>query len=190
MASKNSSSPELATSAIERLWDENKKVVCLFNETSYTMTDFLSLFDTLRLDSDPRKSRASAKASRLFYTFSGLHFLLKQVYNVSIRGLNHSPSIETMKEVTRHFENGNNYFTEFIKILKIVEIHYLELIVFEEENSLATDYLGEVLINEQMTALEKKVRGDQLTIPYLLMVLEYEGLDISVALIRDMFHIS
>lgn len=187
MAFKSSSSFEIVTPAIDRLWERNKKVIFIF-KTSYTIPDFLSFLDTLRLDSDPRKIQASAKASRLFYTFSGLHFLLTQVYALAIRGLNHSSSIE-IEELKKHFETGNDYLIEFIKILQIVEIHYLELILFSGgEENLITDYIGEVLLNKQMTALEQVVRKDQVTIPYLLTVLESEGLDISVSLIRRMLH--
>lgn len=72
----------------------------------------------------------------------------------------------------------------------IVEIQYLEIIVFEQEQSLATDYVGEVIINKQMMALEQEVREDQLAIPYLLTVLEREGLHMSVSLARGILCIS
>lgn len=184
MASKYCSSPELATAAVGHPWDGNKKVVLIF-EKSYTIIEFLSSFDRLRLNSDPPKSRISKKASRLFYTFSGLHFLLNQVYAVAILGLNDSSSID-IEELKRHFETGSDYFTEFTRILKIVEIYYLELILYEEERPLSGDYLEELIKNEQLTALEERVRGDHLVIPYLLMVLAKEGLNISVSLIQGM----
>lgn len=187
MASKYSSSPELATAAVGHPWDGNKKVVLIF-EKPYTITEFLSFFDKLRLNSDPLKNRISNKASRLFYTFSGLHFLLKQVYAVAILGLEQTSSIE-MEELKRHFETCSDYFTEFTRILKIVEIYYLELIVYGER-PLTSDYLEEVIKNEKLTALEQRVREDHLVIPYLLTVLEREGLNISATLIQGMFCIN
>lgn len=187
MAFNSSSFFEIAPSTINHIWEGNRKVIFIF-KTSYTIPDFLSFLDTLRLDSDPQKIQASAKASRLFYTFSGLHFLLTQVYAVATRGLDHSSRIE-IEELKRKFESGNDYLIEFIKILRVVEIHYLELILLlAGEEDLINDYVGEVLLNKQMTALEQVVRKDQVTIPYLLTVLESEGLDISIPLIRQMLH--
>ena len=188
MASKYSSSPELATAAVGHPWDGNKKVVLIF-EKSYTITEFLSFFDKLRLNSDPLKNRISNKASRLFYTFSGLHFLLKQVYAVAIHDLEQTSSIE-MEELKRHFETCSDYFSEFTRILKIVEIYYLELIVDGESLPLTSDYLEEVIKNEKLMALEQRVREDQLVVPYLLTVLEREGLNISATLIQDMLCIN
>lgn len=187
MESKSSSSSELATAVIGHPWDGNKKLVSLF-EKPYTITEFLSFFDKLRLNSDSSKSKISDKASRLFYTFSGLHFLLKQVYAVVTLGLNPLSNIE-IEELTKHFETCSDYFTEFTRILKVVEIRYLELIVFSE-TALANDYVGEVIKNEKMTALEQRVREDHLGIPYLLTVLESEGLNISVPLIQGMLCIN
>lgn len=184
MASKSSSPLELETAERGQSWGGNKHIIYLF-EKSYTIVDILSFFDKLRVNSDPLKSQVSNQASRLFYTFSGLHFLLKQVHAVTIHGLNLWSSIKP-DEVIKHFTSSNEYFIKFIEILMIVEIQYLEMIVFKQEQSLATDYVEEVIINEQMMALEQKVREDQLAIPYLLTVLESEGLHMSASLARGM----
>lgn len=186
MAYNNSSSSQLATAKVGHPWDGHKKVVLLFDEP-YSITEFLVCFDKLRLESDPLESRISSKASRLFYTFSALHFLLQQVYSVAIFGLNASSSIE-IGELRRRFESCSGYFTEFTRLLKVVELHFLELILSGEATS-ASDYLEALVVNDQMTALDRKVREDDSVVPYLLTVLETEGLNISASLIQGMLRL-
>lgn len=184
-------------------WNGDNYIVCIF-EKPYTVTEFLSFFDKLRLqdssDHPVSKKAISDKASRLFYTFSGLHFLLKQVYALAVIGLNGRSSTTTTtttlskedEELVQHFETCNGYFIEFTKILKIVELYYLGTIVEEEESNLLSNdnYVREVVKNDLMTELEKKVREDNLAIPYLFKTLESEGLDISLPLLRGMLSIS
>lgn len=187
MAYNNSSSAQLATAKVGHPWDGHKKVVLLFDEP-YSITEFLVCFDKLRLESDPLKSQISDQAaSRLFYTFSALHFLLQQVYSVAIFGLNASSSIE-IGELRRRFESCSAYFTDFTRLLKVVERHFLELVSSGETPS-ATDYLEALVVNDQMTALDRKVREDDLVVPYLLTVLESEGLNISASLVQGMLRL-
>lgn len=184
MAVDNSPSPELATAQVGHPWDGTKKVIILFDE-HFSITEFLLCFDKLRLDSnEPPEGQIFVKASRLFYTFSGLHFLLKQVSSVAIYGLDSSTDIE-IGELRRHFESCSDYFTELTKLLKVVELHFLELISSGETSS-ARDYVEALVEYEQITALEQRVREDHLVIPYLLTVLESEGLNISVSMIQRM----
>lgn len=185
MVSNNSPLSELATARVGYPWSGHKKVVLLF-EQPYSITEFLVSFDKLRLDPDPLdKSQISNNASRIFYTFSGLHLLLKQVDAVAIRGLDHSSSIE-IEELKERFESCSDYFTEFTRLLKVVEISFLELILAAEEkgDSLEISYLEHLVQNELMIALEESVREDRLLVPYLLTLLESEGLNISVSLIQ------
>lgn len=178
---------QMATSTLGHPWDNDKKVVSLFG-LPYTILEILNQLDKFRLQFYEPDSQTSVKIKRLFFTFSSLHFLLRQIENVDKIGISASTSVIDGCYLEESFKNCSEYFTKFTQLLKVVEEHSTATTVSEEPN-MTTEYIDGLLANEQMVALEQQVREDFVNVRYLLLVLRIEGLDITASRLQRMFGI-
>lgn len=186
MSSSSRLSFELATSFLGHPWDNDKKVVVLFG-LPYTILEFLNHLDKFRLRFYKPESQISVKIKRLFFTFSSLHFLLRQIDTVDKIGISAASDID-FGYLERSFNNCSEYFTKFTQLLKVVEEQSTATTALGEP-TMTTEYVNDLLENEEMTALEQQVREDYINVRYLLLVLRVEGLDITASRLQRMFGI-
>lgn len=186
MAFNNPPSLDLANSLFGHPWDNDKKVVVLFG-LPYTILEFLNHLDKFRLQHYRPESQTSVKIKRLFFTFSSLHFLLRQIDTIDRIGISPSSNID-FGYLERSFNHCSDYFTKFTQLLKVVE-EYSITMTASAEPTMTTAYMNDLLKNEQMVALEQEVREDYINVRYLLIVLRLEGLDITASRLQRMFGI-
>lgn len=185
MAFNNPPSFDLASSRIGHPWDNDKKVVILF-DLPYTILEFLNHLDKFRLRHYRPESQTSIKIKRLFFTFSSLHFLLRQIDTIDRIGISPSSDID-FGYLERAFNHCSDYFTKFTQLLKVVEEDSIARTTSTEPPTMTTAYVNDLLKNEEMTALEQQVREDYINVRYLLLVLRIEGLDITASRLQRMF---
>lgn len=180
---------EQTISTLGHPWNQNEKVIHIF-ETDYSILDFLSLLDSSRLELQSQKSPISDKAERLFYTFSGLFFLLKEVHAVEELGLSSSSNIN-IGNLKRQYTSCCEYITIFIQLLEVVEARiWLNSMEYQSLKDMENDYMKGLIENKQMVALIEAVRDDFVSVRFLLMVLRSEGLDIIATRIQRNLGIS
>lgn len=177
---------EMASSIHGHPWDNDKKVISLFG-LPYTILEFLNHLDKFRLRFYVPESQTSVKIKRLFFTFSSLHFLLRQIESVNKIGISPASEIDPFF-LQRSFNNCSEYFTKFTQLLKVVEEQSTATTAFGEP-TMTTEYVDDLLKNEQMTVLEQRVREDFINVRFLLIVLRMEGLDITASRLQRMFGI-
>lgn len=175
---------EMASSILGHPWDNDKKVVSLFG-LPYTILEFLNYLDKFRLRYYQPESQTSVKIKRLFFTFSSLHFLLRQIESINKIGISTSSEIN-FYYLERSFNNCSEYFTKLTQLLKVVEEHSTAITIWGEP-TMTTEYVNDLLENEQMIALEQRIREDYINVRYLLIVLRIEGLDITASRLQRMF---
>lgn len=186
MASTQPASFEMASSVRGHPWDNDKKVVSLFG-LPYTILDFLNHLDKYRLLFYRPETPTAVKIKRLFFTFSSLHFLLRQIETVNKIGISPNSEIDPFM-LQRSFSNCCEYFTRFTQLLKVIE-EQSTATTARGEPTMTTEFIDDLLKNEQMTALEQRVREDFIHVRFLLMVLRMEGLDITASRLQRMFGI-
>lgn len=186
MASIYPLSSQMASSIHGHPWDNDKKVVSLFG-LPYTILEFLDYLDKFRLRFYVPDSQTSIQIKRLFFTFSSLHFLLRQIETVNKIGVAPSSKIDSSL-LQRSFQICSEYFTKFTQLLKVVEEQSTATTTFGEL-VMTTEYVDDLLSNEQMKALEQKVREDFIHVRFLLIVLRMEGLDITASRLQRMLGI-
>lgn len=186
MASLYPVSFEIASSIRGHPWDNDKKVVSLFG-LSYTILEFLNHLDKFRLRYYVPESQTSIQIKHFFFTFSSLHFLLRQIENLDKIGIDSSSSDIDPSSLQRSFDICSEYFAKFTQLLKVVEDK--SSTVFLGQPTMIREYLDDLLENEQMIALEKRVREDLIHVRFLLIVLRMEGLDITASRLQRMLGI-
>lgn len=186
MASIYPLSSSMASSIRGHPWDNEKKVVSLFGRP-YTILEFLNHLDKFRLRFYVRNSQTSVQIKRLFFTFSSLHFLLRQIETLNTIGISSSSEID-FSYLQRSFHICSEYFTKFTQLLKVVEEQSTATTAFGE-SVMTSGYVDDLLNNEQMKTLEQKVREDFIHVRFLLIVLRVEGLDITASRIQRMLGI-
>lgn len=187
MASIYPVSFEMASSIRGHPWNNDKKVVSLFG-LPYTILEFLDHLDKFRLRYYVPESQTAIQIKRLFFTFSSLHFLLRQIEHLNKIGID-TPSSDIDPSSLRHsFGICSQYFTKFTQLLKVVEDKSTATTVFGEP-VMTREYIDDLLENEQMIALEKRVREDFIHVRFLLITLRMEGLDITASRLQRMLGI-
>lgn len=178
----------MASSVCGHPWSNEKKVVELFG-LPYTILEFLDHLDKHRLRFYRQNSQTSVLIKRLFFTFSSLHFLLRQIEKLHAIGISPSSEID-FSDLQRSFHICSEYFSRFTQLLKVVEERSeTAMTIFGEEPAMTAKYVEDLLRNEQMKALEQRVREDFIHVRFLLIVLRVEGLDITASRLQRMLGI-